>query len=92
MVAYPSLYKMKEVFRGRPGWSREPDMLCAMVTLASWPYPVVPLASASGYAVVGGTVVFALVLLRLLLRMEARDTKAADERQEADVDRQPRGG
>jgi len=54
-----------------------------MVPFASGLFPAVPLASASGYAVVGGAVLFALVLLRVLLRMEARDAGRKDAEEEA---------
>ena len=54
----------------------DPSILCAMI----------PLASASGYAVIAGAVAFAAVLLWLLLRMEARDEAAERAEEEANRD------
>jgi hypothetical protein len=51
---------------------------------------MIPLASASGYAVIGAAVAFAAVLLWLLLRMEARDQAEEEEEEaahKADADR-----
>src|SRR5271154_179480 len=64
LVAYPSLYKMKE---------GPPAILHSMI----------PLASASGYAVISIAVAFTAVLLWLLLRMEARDEAADRAKQDA---------
>lgn len=47
---------------------------------------IVPLASATGYATIGGSVSFAAVFVWWLLRMEARETAAEQAEEEAAVE------
>lgn len=65
---------------GRPGGASGEAMLCSRM---------IPLASATGYVTIGGSVSFAAVFVWWLLRMEARETAAEQSEEEAALEGEP---